>query len=184
MNLSSLANDCGINHNTAKSWLSVLEASYVIFLVRPHHANFGKRLVKSPKLYFTDVGFAAYLLDIHDTKHISNHPLKGPLFENFVATELLKSRLNYGKSNNLYFFRDNVGNEVDLLLENDASLRPVEIKLGSTISEDFFKGLRYYLKINKKNSARPVLIYGGKEDERRGNFDVFSYRNTEKVNLQ
>jgi predicted AAA+ superfamily ATPase len=183
VNLSSLANDCGINHNTAKSWLSVLEASYIIFFVRPHHVNFGKRLIKAPKMYFTDCGLAAYLLDITDTKHVASHPLKGALFENFIASELMKSRLNSGKNSNLYFFRDNVGNEVDLLLENGPTVKPVEIKLGSTINEDFFRGLKYYLKINKNNAAKPVLIYGGKEGQRRGAFDIFSYRNAGEVNL-
>ncbi len=183
MNMSSLANDCGISHNTAKSWLSVLEASYIIFFVRPHHANFGKRLIKSPKLYFTDCGLAAYLLDIQNIRHIANHPLKGALFENFVVAELLKARMNRGKNSNIHYFRDNVGNEVDIILENGVSVRPVEIKLGSTINEDYFKGLRYYRNLNKKNGAKPALIYGGIQDQRRQTADVFSYRNTESVNL-
>lgn len=182
VNLSNLANDCGINHNTAKSWLSVLEASYIIFFVRPHHANFGKRLIKAPKLYFTDCGLAAYLLDVQDVKHIAHHPLKGSLFENFVVSELLKARTNQGKNSNIYFFRDNVGNEVDALLENGTSIKPVEIKLGSTINEDYFKGLRYYQKLNKKNTAKPALIYGGVQDQHRQTADVFSYRNAESVN--
>lgn len=184
INLSNLANDCGINHNTAKSWLGVLEASYVIFFVRPHHANFGKRLIKAPKLYFTDCGLAAYLLDIQNAKHIANHPLKGAIFENFVVAELLKARTNHGKNSNIYFFRDNIGNEVDILLESGASsVRPVEIKLGCTITDDYFKGLRYYQKINKKNSFKAALIYGGNENQRRGTFDIFSYKNVEKINM-
>src|SRR3989338_55361 len=182
VNLSNLANDCGINHNTAKSWLSVLEASYIIFFVRSHHANFGKRLIKAPKLYFTDCGLAAYLLDIQNAKHIANHPLKGALFENFVVAELLKSRTNHGKNSNIYFFRDNVGNEVDILLENGAFVKPVEIKLGSTINDDYFKGLRFYQKINKKNATKPALIYGGALNQHRQTADVFSYRNVEKIN--
>lgn len=182
VNFSNLANDCGINHNTAKSWLSVLEASYVIFFARPHHANFGKRLIKAPKLYFTDVGLAGYLLDIHDKKQIATHPLAGALFENFIVAELLKARLHHGKSSNIYFFRDNVGNEIDVILEDGTTVKPVEIKLGSTINDDFFKGLRYYQKINRKNSDKPVLIYGGREDQRRGEFDIFSYKSAEKVN--
>jgi len=182
VNLSNLANDCGINHNTAKSWLGVLEASYIIFFVRPHHANFGKRLIKAPKLYFTDCGLAAYLLDIQNVKHIAHHPLKGSIFENFVVAELWKARTNHGKNSNIYFFRDNVGNEVDILLENGVSVKPVEIKLGSTINNDYFNGLRYYQKINKKKSAKSALVYGGREDQRRGTFDIFSYRNVEKIN--
>ncbi len=182
VNLSSLANDCGISHNTAKSWLGVLEASYILFFVRPHYANFGKRLIKSPKLYFTDCGLAAYLLEIESVKHIAHHPLKGALFENFVVAELLKSRTNVGKNNNIYFFRDNIGNEVDVLLENGTSIRPIEIKMGSTINEDYFKGLRYYQKLNTKNAVKPALIYGGGESQLRQAADVFSYRNTGSIN--
>jgi uncharacterized protein len=182
VNLSNLANDCGINHNTAKSWLSVLEASYIIFLVRPHHTNFGKRLIKAPKLYFTDCGLASYLLDIQDAKHIAQHPLKGSLFENFVVAELLKARTNQGKNSNIYFFRDNVGNEVDALLENGTSIKPVEVKLGSTINEDYFKGLRYYQKLNKKNAEKAALIYGGTLDQHRQTANVFSYRNAGSIN--
>jgi len=181
VNLSNLANDCGINHNTAKSWLGVLEASYVIFFVRPHHANFGKRLIKAPKLYFTDCGLAAYLLDIQSAKHIAHHPLKGAIFENFSVSEILKARTNQGKNSNIYFFRDNIGNEVDVLLENGAYVTPVEIKLGSTINDDYFKGLRYYQKINKKNTVKPALIYGGNENQRRGAFGIFSYKNIERL---
>lgn len=183
VNLSSLANDCGINHNTARSWLSVLEASYIIFFVRPHYANFGKRLIKTPKLYFTDVGLVAYLLDIQNAKHIANHPLKGAIFENFAVAELLKARTNRGKNGNIYFFRDNVGNEVDVLLENGTIVKPVEIKLGSTINDDYFKGLRYYQKTNKKGSVKPALIYGGSEDHHRGTFEIVSYKNVEKINI-
>jgi predicted AAA+ superfamily ATPase len=182
VNLSSLANDCGISHVTAKSWLSVLEASYIIFFVRPHHANFGKRLIKAPKLYFTDCGLAAYLLDIQNAKHIAQHPLKGQLFENFVVAELLKARTNQGKNSNIYFFRDNVGNEVDALLENGTSIKPVEVKLGSTINEDYFKGLRYYQKLNKKNTEKSALIYGGTEDQHRQTVDVLSYKNAGSIN--
>lgn len=176
VNLSSLANDCGINHNTAKSWLGVLEASYVVFFVRPHHANFGKRLVKSPKLYFSDVGLAAHLLDIQNSHHVDTHPLKGFLFENFVVAELLKERFNRGLGNNLYFFRDNVGNEVDILLDYGTKVQPIEIKLGKTINEDFFKGLRYYKKISLKTATNPVLIYGGADDQLREDCRVISYR--------
>lgn len=181
VNLSNLANDCGINHNTAKSWLSVLEAGYVVFFVRPHHVNFGKRLIKSPKLYFSDVGLAAHLLDIQNSHHVDTHPLKGSLFENFVVAELLKERLHKGLSNNLYFFRDNVGNEVDILLDYGTKVVPVEIKLGQTINEDFFKGLHYYNKVNSKTVSKPTLIYGGVDNQRRENCRIISYRDIASV---
>ncbi|NQT47315.1 MAG: ATP-binding protein [Candidatus Omnitrophica bacterium] len=181
LNISSLGNDCGINHNTAKSWLSVLEASYIIHLVRPHHSNFKKRLVKSPKLYFVDPGLAAYLLDIQSPKHIANHPLKGAIFETFVVSEILKARLNDGKQSNLYYFRDNIGNEVDLILDYGNKVRPIEIKLGKTINSDFFKGLMYYKKLNSKNADKGCIIYGGKESSSRSKFDVFAYKDIDRI---
>lgn len=176
VNLSNMANDCGITHNTARSWLDVLEASYIIFLVRPHHANFGKRLIKAPKLYFTDVGLAAYLLEISDTAHLASHPLKGQLFENFVVADLLKARYNGGHRNNIYYYRDNTGNEIDVILDNGVTTTPVEIKLGATLNNDYFKSLRFYKKINPKGCEKPVLIYGGVENEKRDDVDVVSYR--------
>jgi len=183
LNISSLGNDCGINHNTAKSWLSVLEASYIIHLVQPHYKNFRKRLVKSPKLYFVDVGLVSYLLDIHNIKHMASHPLKGAIFETFVVSEILKSRLNRGLRSNLYYFRDNIGNEVDLILDYGAKAKPVEIKLGKTINSDFFKGLEYYAKLNPKNSSKGHLVYGGEESSSRSKYEVISYKETGKIQI-
>jgi uncharacterized protein len=161
LNLSNLANDCGINHNTAKSWLSVLEASYIIFLLRPHYKNFNKRLVKSPKLYFVDVGLASFLLGIEKSGDLQYHPLKGALFETFIVSEILKTRLNKVKTNNLYYFRDNVGNEVDLLLDFGTKIIPIEIKSGQTVSDDYFKNLNYYNKLNPEMVKEMFLIYSG-----------------------
>jgi len=177
LNIARLGNDCGINHNTAKSWLSVLEASYIIYLVRPHHNNLRKRLVKSPKLYFTDCGLACYLMDIQNVRHIASHPSRGAIFESFVVSEILKSRLNSGKMSNLYYFRDNVGNEVDLILDFGANVTPIEIKLGKTINNDFSKGLRYYKRLNPKRSNKPVLIYGGGKNSSRTDLNIVSYKN-------
>jgi len=181
LNISSLGNDCGINHNTARSWLSVLEASYIIHLVRPHHKSFRKRLVKSPKLYFIDCGLAAYLLDIHNAKHMANHPLKGAIFETFIVSEILKARLNEGKQSNLYYFRDNIGNEIDLILDYGNKIKPVEVKLGRTINSDFFKGLTYYKKLNTKNAAKGCVIYGGKDSSSRSKFDILTYKDIRKA---
>lgn len=177
LNISNLANDCGVSHNTAKSWLSILEASYIIFFLRPHYKNFSKRLIKSPKLYFIDTGLAAYLMDIKDSTHLAQHPLRGPLFETFVVTEILKARFNAGKTGNLYYFRDNVGNEVDLLLENGTKITPIEIKLGKTVNDDFSKNLTYYRKINPKNCSKGHIIYGGLENQSRSEFEIISYKN-------
>ncbi len=174
LNLSHLSNECGIAVNTAKSWLSVLEASYIIFFLRPHHKNFRKRLVKSPKLYFIDVGLAAFLLDIQDETHLKNHPLRGALFETFVVTELLKKRFNSVQTNNLYYFRDNVGNEVDVLMDMGSEVIPVEIKSSQTVSDEFFKGLHYYRKLNPR-VKESWLIYGGDHSYEDKGHKVFAY---------
>ncbi|MFC1510269.1 ATP-binding protein, partial [Candidatus Omnitrophota bacterium] len=126
LNLSHLSNECGIAVNTAKQWLSVLEASFILFLLRPHHKNFRKRLTRAPKLYFIDVGLAAFLLDVQDEVHLKNHPLRGSLFETFIVSELLKMRFNSVQTNNLYYFRDNVGNEVDVIMDMGSSVIPME----------------------------------------------------------
>ena len=180
LNMANLANDCGVNHNTVKSWLSVLETSYIIHFVRPHYKNFRKRLVKSPKLYFVDVGLAAYLLDIHNPREMSSHPLKGSLFETFVVSDILKFFSNRGERKPLCYFRDNVGNEVDLILDHAGKITPVEIKLSRTVASDFFKGLNYYTKLNPKNVQKPLLIYGGGESHARSDTFIVSYREIAK----
>jgi len=161
VNLSSLAADCGITHNTAKAWLSVLEASYLVFLLRPHHVNFNKRLVKTPKLYFLDAGLAAWLLGIQTAEQLAVHPLRGSLFETFVVAELLKARLNAGERPGLYFWRDSNGNEVDVVIEQGERLVPVEIKAGMTVARDFFSGLEKWMALAGGLGLDPVLIYGG-----------------------
>lgn len=160
VNLSSLGNDCGVNHNTVKSWLSILEASFIIKLLPPFHRNLGKRLIKTPKLYFLDTGLAAYLLGIGRIDHVFAHPLRGALFENLVVSDLLKKRYNLGQTDNLYFLRNRKGNEVDVLLDYGIRLDLVEIKTGSTITSDYFKGLDYYRKLYEETGTC-YLIYGG-----------------------
>jgi len=181
LNLNSLGNECGITHNTARSWLSVLEASYLVYLLRPHYKNFKKRLIKSPKLYFLDVGLAAYLLDIFDGRHMVNHPLKGALFETFIVSELIKARFNRGLPDNLYYFRDNIGNEVDILLDFGSAVIPVEIKSGMTLSSDSFKGLRYYKKIAGETTPASILFYGGNDSYREGDTEVTSFNEFDRV---
>jgi len=168
LNASSLAADAGINHNTARSWLSLLEASFIITLLQPHHNNFNKRLIKAPKLYFWDVGLASYLLGIERSEQIGSHPLVGALFETFVVTELMKQRLNRVRDPRLYYWRDNAGHEVDLLFETTDGILPIEIKLGATVQRDVWKGIDYYRLLNQ--SALPgVVVYGGNELQERSN---------------
>ncbi|MDF1536792.1 MAG: ATP-binding protein [bacterium] len=160
VNLSSLGNDCGVAHNTVKQWLSILEASYIIKLLPPYYRNLGKRLVKTPKMYFIDTGLASYLLGIQKVDHVSAHHLKGALFENLVLSELIKSRFNRGRDDNLYFLRDRKGKEVDILLDYGTSLDLVEVKAGQTISGSFFSGIEYYRRIYAE-TRNCLLVYGG-----------------------
>ena len=167
LNLSSLGNDCGITHNTAKEWLSVLRASYIVFLLQPHFKNFNKRLVKTPKLYFYDTGLLCYLLGITNYSEINTHALRGPIFESWVVSELIKGRFNRGLKENLYFWRDNTGNEVDCIIEQGNNLLALEIKSGQTISKDFFKGLLYWSKISGIKTTDTYLVYGGDQSQER-----------------
>lgn len=177
LNVNSLANDTGVSHTTARNWLSLLEASYVIFLLQPYYKNISKRLVKSPKLYFFDVGLAAYLLGIENEKQISRDPLRGSLFENMVVAEALKHRFNEGKRSNLYFYRDSKGNEVDLLLVNGSNIFPIEIKAGMTITRDYFKGLKHFAKVFPNHILKGGgLVYGGDEKQQRTDVSIVPFQ--------
>lgn len=178
LNLSSLAIDCGITHNTAKAWISVLEASYIIFLLSPHYRNFNKRLVKSPKLYFYDTGLASLLAGIQHAEQLVTHSIRGALFETFVVSELMKNRFNQGLLPNLYFWRDSQGHEVDILIENGEQLIPVEVKSGQTITPDYFAGLKYWQKLDNQAAW---LIYAGKENQARQNIQVLGWPNIDEL---
>ncbi len=161
VNLSALAQDCGITHNTAKVWISVLESSGIVFLLKPYHNNYGKRLVKSPKLYFVDTGVACRLLGIKDAEQLFMHPNRGNIFESFVVAEMLKNRLNKGLSPELYFWRDNTGNEVDVVYEDGSVIRSVEIKSGKTFSSDFTSGLETWMRFSDESPASCSIVYAG-----------------------
>lgn len=175
LNFSNLAADCGIDTKTAQSWMSVLEASYIVFLLRPHFRNFSKRLVKQPKLYFVDTGVACALLGIESSDQLSTHYLRGGLFENWVILERLKKRFNAGLNSNLYFWRDNTGHEIDLLEETGQTLHAWEIKAGETVQSDWVKGLNWF-----RNLAGPdtksTLVYGGNRSSSRMGIPVRSWR--------
>lgn len=164
LHLTSLATDCGVTHHTAKAWISVLEASYIVFQLRPHHVNFSKRLIKAPKLYFYDTGLLCWLLGIQEPGQLATHPLRGNLFETLVVSELIKAYFNQGERAPLYFWRDSNGNEVDVIADTGGQLRPIEIKSGQTLNRDFFIGLERWLALAGNQVASPVLIYGGAED--------------------
>ena len=166
LNLTSFSNDCGIDQKTVAAWLSVLQSSYIIYLLKPYHGGFNKRITKTPKLYFYDTGVACSLLGITDAKQIATHAAKGALFENMIVSELLKERFNIGASDNLYYWRDKTGNEVDVLMDESGELTALELKAGETISSDFFKGLEYFSSLTKK-PVKQYLVYGGKQEQKR-----------------
>ncbi|HQG33758.1 MAG TPA: ATP-binding protein [Syntrophales bacterium] len=179
LNLSSLANDCGITHNTARSWLSVLEASYLVFTLMPYYRNFNKRLVKTPKLYFFDTGLAAWLLGIQNPEQLSIHPMRGPLFESLVISELIKDKYNQGLATNLYFWRDSTGNEIDVIIDEGGKVMPLEIKSGQTVTQDFFTGLHRWFKLS--GVEKGMLIYGGNQPQARRNIEVSPWRNLKQA---
>ncbi len=167
LNTSAIASDAGITHNTAKAWISALEASFIVKLVRPYYTNFGRRLVKTPKLYFLDPGLAAWLLQIRDPAQISSHPLRGPLFETWVFSELFKGRFNNGLESNLYFWRDRHGLEVDFLMERGSEILLAEAKSGKTIPSDAFRSLRVLKEITGDTVESSWLIHGGDRQQTR-----------------
>ena len=162
LNLTSLSNDVGVDLKTIKHWLSILEASFVIYKLSPYAENFGKRVIKSPKYYFIETGLLVYLLGIAHPDQISRDPLVGNIFENMVVIDLLKMRLNQGKQANLYFYRDSNGNEVDLLMQNGSTLTAIEIKSNSTYHSKHFTNIDRLKRITDK-IALSVLIYNGKQ---------------------
>jgi hypothetical protein len=173
LNSSALAAEAGVSHPTARSWLSVLQASYIVLLLKPHHENFNKRLVKTPKLYFLDSGLLCHLLGLRRSEDLAVHPLRGAIFETFVVGELSKMFLHSGQTAQLYFWRDSAGHEIDALLDLGAQRIPVEVKAGQTLAGDVFRGLSYYLEL--AGSGHGVLVYGGEESYVRGNHLVRSW---------
>ena len=176
LNLSSLANDCGITHTTARRWLSILEASFVVRLLRPHHANFSKRLIKSPKLYFLDSGLLCYLLRIRAAQDLETHGSRGPVFETFVFAELAKSFLNHGREIDLYFWRTSGGREVDFLLQRGEELLAIEAKSGQTVASDFFSSLLYWRDLHGHDDWPALLVTAGDRTFRQRGVDVISWR--------
>ncbi len=176
LNLVSMGNDCGISNDTAKRWLSVLEACFVVYLLRPHHKNFGKRMVKSPKLYFLDTGLLCYLLRIRSAEDLVDHAARGAVFETFVVAELLKAFYNQGRDADIYFWRDSTGHEIDLLIDSGRDLVPIEIKSGQTVAGDFFDSLNYWRRLPGQAEAPVSLVYGGDTTSKRRDGMVYSWR--------
>lgn len=174
LNLSALATDCGITHNTAKAWLSVLEASYLVVLLPPYHRNLGKRLTKTPKLYFLDTGFAAWLAGVRAATELVLGSLRGPLFETLVVAEFMKFKRNHLRPEELYFWRDSTGNEIDLLVEAGDRLLAVECKAGQTVAGDWFGALEKFGCL--AGQVEGLIVMGGDQGQLRGDFPVVSWR--------
>lgn len=161
LNLARLGADCGIDQKTAMTWLGLLETSFIVFRLAPHHENFRKRIVKTPKLYFHDAGLACRLLGIETADQVLRHPQRGALFETWVIGEVLKERWAAGEDGNLHYWRDHVGHEVDLLVPRGERLQPVEIKSGATLASDWFSGIHWWMEQAGERGISPALVYGG-----------------------
>ena len=176
LNLANLAVECGVAQGTARSWLSVLEASFVVHLLPPYHRNLGKRVVKTPKLYFCDTGLACNLMSVQDAQHLAIHPQRAAIFETLIVSELLKQRLNAGLRSNLYFWRDNIGTEVDVIIEEGDRIVPIEIKSGQTVTSDFVGPLTRWLKYAGSAAKNPGVVYGGHEAYKRTGIRFLPWR--------
>jgi predicted AAA+ superfamily ATPase len=177
LNFSSLASDCGVSQPTAKSWLSVLEASFITFRLPSYHGNISKRLIKMPKLHFYDSGLACWLLGIRDSEQLAVHPLWGAIFESWVVSEIIKGRFNRGESNGCYFFRDKAGLESDALMQTGETITLVEAKAGQTISSDMAASLEQIAKLfaSTKKTVAPVVVYGGPETQTRNGITYLAW---------
>ena len=184
VNANSLSHEVGVSTNTIIQWLSILEASYIIFRLPPYFENFGKRLIKSAKLYFTDVGLACYCLDIHNPALISRDPLRGALAENFMITELIKHRENAGLEHNAYFYRDSNQNEVDVIIKKAHQLIPIEIKSSKTFHPSFLKGLTYLKSIAPDRVTNGYLLYAGTQEQALHDVSVINYLHIKKLSEQ
>ena len=176
LNLTSLGNDAGVAQSTARAWIDLLQSSYIVHLLPPWFINTGKRLVKSPKLYFFDTGLLCWLLGLREAGQVGRDPALGHLFENLVIMEAIKERFNRAESAPLYFYRDSTGNEVDLLIPTADRMHAVEIKAGATVNSDYFRGISNFAKAFPNAVASGQVIYGGEQEQRRSRWPVVSWR--------
>ena len=181
LNNASLANDAGISPNTAKSWLSILESSYILYRLQPYHRNFNKRLIKSPKLYFYDTGVACSLLGIREQEQVNLHYMKGSLFENLILNEFIKRSFNRGENRQPYYWQDNHGKEIDCLLVNGEKVTAVEIKSGKTMSTSYFENLKYWRSLAALPESQEYVVYGGDQSMQTGAGTLISWKNLDRI---
>ncbi len=184
LDLTGIGNEVGISSNTVKEWISILEASFIIFRLQPYFENFGKRIVKSPKLYFIDVGFATYLLGIENQVQVSRDPLRGHLVENFILLELMKWRFNHGLDPQLYYYRDVQKNEIDAIFKSGNHLIPIEIKSSKTYNTDFLKGIQFFQNIAKGRAPKGYLIYAGEQEQQIHSIELLNYKHSIRAILK
>jgi len=181
LNMANLALETGVDNKTISSWIGILENSFIIYRLQPHHNNFNKRVVKMPKLYFYDTGLVCSLLDIQNPQQLDIHPYRGALFENFVVMEMIKYRYNRAKPLNLFFWRDNTGHEIDVVIDKSSLLFPVELKSGKTITQDYFKGLNFWEKMSGKSEG--AIVYAGDLYQKRSNgITVYPWDKIDELN--
>jgi len=167
LNNSALAVETGVDVKTIQSWIGILESSFIIYLLKPHHKNFNKTIVKRPKVYFYDSAIVCYLLGIRDNIQLQTHPLRAAIFEGMVVTELIKKRTNAGLPINLFYWRDKTGHEIDIIIDNAGKLIPIEIKSGKTINTEFFKNMDYWSDLSKVKKS--MVLYAGSQNQNRSN---------------
>lgn len=180
-NKASISNEVGVSSKTISQWISILEASYLIFLLPPYYENFGKRAIKSPKLYFTDVGLATYLLGIENISQLERDPLRGNLVENLVLLELVKARWNEGLEHKLFFYRDSNQNEVDILYQRGHELTPIEVKSAKTFNASFLKGLTYFKNLAPEKFHKPYLVYAGVDQQEITGVQLLNIANSSQI---
>lgn len=183
LNVSSLADDCNISVSTINSWISILEASYVLFLLQPHFNNYSKRLIKSPKLYFYDTGLACWLLKIGSSEQVHEHYLRGSLIESLIISEFAKKFYNQGKDPSFYFWRDSHGHEVDCILDYGTTLIPIEIKSAKTINQRFFDGLHYWTELADVDKSQGYVVYAGSESDERSAGKIIGWQSAADIVL-
>lgn len=180
-NASAIGNELGVNYKTVQSWLSVLEASFIVFLLPPFYKNFNKRLTKSPKIYFYDPGLICSLLGIHSVAELNFHYLRGEIFESLVISEIKKQLVNTNRHDGLHFWRDSAGHEIDCIIESGSKITAVEIKSSTTMNADFFRGLQFWQDLTGAGSDHSVLVYGGTEMQRWSKGRVVGWKDTPKI---
>lgn len=178
LNISSLATEAGIAYNTCKTWLAYLSTGYIIQLIQPYYKNFNKKIVKAPKLYFTDTGLLCHLLGIHSKQHLALHPLRGAIFENLIFNELLKNNLNHGNPYNIWYWRDNHGTEIDFLLERATEVTAIEVKSATNFHDEYLKNLLKFRKYNPEVKEM-YLVYDGQVERKKNNIHIMNWKNTQ-----